>query len=176
MPLNDENNKLILTALFERVDENNDGALSLAEFRSMRKLTGLSKTNLTRLFVALDTDGDEEITCEEFIEEMMVFYNDIMNNAKYTSVDLQNWGDEAEGDEASDVASTDEEKPPSPTTKGEAATTSASSCKTASKTDVAASKAKTRGALLAGLRNGNLEAAVAKMEDDVAAEESIGTK
>ena len=47
------------------------------------------------------------------------------------------------------------------------------SSETASKTDVAASKAKTRVALLAGLRNGNLEAAVAKMEDDVAAEESF---
>ena len=39
------------------------------------------------------------------------------------------------------------------------------------KTDVAASKAKTRGALLGGLRNGNLEAAIAKMEKDTAGEE-----
>ena len=38
-------------------------------------------------------------------------------------------------------------------------------------TDVAASKAKTRGALLGGLRNGNLEKAVAKMEEDTAGEE-----
>ena len=35
-------------------------------------------------------------------------------------------------------------------------------------TDVAASKAKTRGALLGGLRSGALEAAVAKMEEDTA--------
>ena len=38
-------------------------------------------------------------------------------------------------------------------------------------TDVAASKAKTRGALLGGLKSGALEAAVAKMEEDTAAEE-----
>ena len=38
-------------------------------------------------------------------------------------------------------------------------------------TDVAATKAKTKGALLGGLRSGALEAAVAKMEEDTAAEE-----
>ena len=38
-------------------------------------------------------------------------------------------------------------------------------------TDVAATKAKTRGALLGGLKSGALEAAVAKMEEDTAAEE-----
>ena len=42
----------------------------------------------------------------------------------------------------------------------------------APKTDVAASKKKTRGALLGGLRSGKLEVAVANMEDDVAAEEA----
>ena len=42
---------------------------------------------------------------------------------------------------------------------------------TAPATDVAATKAKTRGALLDGLKSGALEAAVAKMEEDTAAEE-----
>ena len=41
----------------------------------------------------------------------------------------------------------------------------------ATKTDVGATKAKTRGALLGGLKSGALEAAVAKMEEDTAAEE-----
>ena len=36
-----------------------------------------------------------------------------------------------------------------------------------STTDVAATKAKTRGALLGGLKSGALEAAVAKMEEDL---------
>ena len=38
-------------------------------------------------------------------------------------------------------------------------------------TDVGATKAKTRGALLGGLKSGALEVAVAKMEEDTAAEE-----
>lgn len=44
------------------------------------------------------------------------------------------------------------------------------------KTDVAASKKKTRGALLGGLRSGKLEAAVTKMENDLAEEEGEGAK
>ena len=36
---------------------------------------------------------------------------------------------------------------------------------------MAATKAKTRGALLGGLKSGAIEAAVAKMEEDTAAEE-----
>ena len=44
----------------------------------------------------------------------------------------------------------------------------------APKTDVAASKRRTRGAVLGGLRSGKLEEAVLKMEDDVAAEEAAG--
>jgi hypothetical protein len=42
-------------------------------------------------------------------------------------------------------------------------------------TDVGATKAKTRGALLGGLKSGALEAAVAKMEEDTAAEEEPAT-
>jgi hypothetical protein len=38
-------------------------------------------------------------------------------------------------------------------------------------TDTATSRAKTRSALLGGLRNGKLEAAVAKMEDDTATDQ-----
>lgn len=45
-----------------------------------------------------------------------------------------------------------------------------------SKTDVAASRQKTRGALLQGLRTGKLEEAVNKMEYDVAAEEGLQAK
>jgi len=44
------------------------------------------------------------------------------------------------------------------------------------KTDTDATKKKTKGALLAGLRSGKLDEAVAKMEEDVAVEESNGPK
>jgi hypothetical protein len=42
-------------------------------------------------------------------------------------------------------------------------------------TDVGATKAKTRGALLGGLKSGALEAAVAKMEEDTTLEEETAT-
>ena len=72
----------MLTALFRRVDADGDGGLSLAEFRSMSKLTGLSRRNLARLFAAVDTDGDGEVTCDEFIEEMLAFYNEHMKTVR----------------------------------------------------------------------------------------------
>jgi hypothetical protein len=43
-------------------------------------------------------------------------------------------------------------------------------------TDVGATKAKTRGALLGGLKSGALEVAVAKMEEDTAAEEEVADR
>jgi hypothetical protein len=88
MPGDEDNNERIITALFERVDDNDDGELSLEEFKAMNKLTGLSKRNLARLFVALDTDGDGEITLIEFLTEMMAFYSESMKNARYTRDDL----------------------------------------------------------------------------------------
>ena len=41
------------------------------------------------------------------------------------------------------------------------------------KTDTSATRSKTRGALLTGLRNGNLEKAVAKMESDTGEVEEL---
>jgi len=43
-------------------------------------------------------------------------------------------------------------------------------------TDVAATKAKTRGALLSGLKSGALEAAVSKMEEDTAGDDAVEAK
>jgi hypothetical protein len=43
---------------------------------------GLSKRNLSRLFAAVDTDGDGEVTCDEFIEEMLAFYNEHMKTVR----------------------------------------------------------------------------------------------
>ncbi len=46
------------TAVFKAIDSNNDGVLSPQELHTRLSDFGLPNEEITRLFMALDTDGD----------------------------------------------------------------------------------------------------------------------
>jgi len=54
--------------LFDEIDANNDGVLSLAEVQSAADKIGMSEEEAAALFASLDTDGDGELTRVKFSE------------------------------------------------------------------------------------------------------------
>ncbi len=186
-----------LFADFDTVDSDGDGYVSKSEFSAFRqKQTGAAPSaDDWKSFYRADSNGDGRISRVEFNRFTASFCRthetvasssnsetfDILDRAVDDAIEL------ALSESASDYAGS----PSSATSPGATGTcdtasalpvvplsqsapephTPAAASSAVPSTDVAVTKAKTRGALLGGLKSGALELAVAKMEEDTAAEE-----
>lgn len=61
-------------SLFDTLDSNGSGYISLTEFTKFCRVFALSDDNATYAFNAIDTDKDGKISAEEYIEAAMVYH------------------------------------------------------------------------------------------------------
>lgn len=57
-----------LPYLFQAVDKDNSGSISLVEFRLFFKCLGLSEQDATRSFAAIDVNNDGRLSMKEFVK------------------------------------------------------------------------------------------------------------
>ena len=138
-----------LKVMFEVLDEDDSGGLDKEELAQVFQQMGrtVEGAKLDKIFRGIDKDKNGSIEYDEF---------------------LAWWRKQRAKEREAIEEATDELEKTNELEATEAAASAAAAAAAAAapKTDVAATKKKTRGALLGGLRNGKLEHAVAKMEAD----------
>eukprot|EP00931_Biecheleriopsis_adriatica_P097399 TRINITY_DN7117_c0_g1_i3.p1 TRINITY_DN7117_c0_g1~~TRINITY_DN7117_c0_g1_i3.p1 ORF type:complete len:578 (-),score=94.69 TRINITY_DN7117_c0_g1_i3:50-1783(-) len=67
-PVEDTASPDAVTALFSKLDSNNDGVIRRSEMASVLKTYGWSEDDVSRIFAAADSDRDRKITPEEFVK------------------------------------------------------------------------------------------------------------
>ena len=65
--------KVNIGKVFDRLDENSDGTLSMAELKVFLEAQGIDKKTTENLFKVLDADGTGEITRKEFTAGFSAF-------------------------------------------------------------------------------------------------------